>query len=90
MNFIRTLRALWKYRLASRGKSPGGRPRIGYKGIGFLAVARYCGALQRRDSRHPSFRGTELLQRRNRKTFPLEEIIGDIVPPELLNGRFDT
>src|SRR5580698_3632825 len=24
------------------GKSPGGRSRIGYKGIGFLAVARYC------------------------------------------------
>src|SRR2546421_10566568 len=27
------------------GKKPGGSPRIGYKGIGFLAVARYCGAL---------------------------------------------
>jgi hypothetical protein len=27
------------------GKSPGGRERIGYKGIGFLAVARYCGEL---------------------------------------------
>ena len=27
------------------GTSSGGRPRIGYKGIGFLAVARYCSAL---------------------------------------------
>jgi len=71
------------------GKSPGGRPRIGYKGIGFLAVARYCGALHVETHATRPFRGTELLQRRNRKTFPLEEIIGDIVPAELLKGRFD-
>src|SRR4051812_35206711 len=28
------------------GKSPGGRARVGYKGIGFLAVARYCSELR--------------------------------------------
>src|ERR1700690_4438134 len=28
------------------GRSPGGRERIGYKGIGFLAVARYCRSLR--------------------------------------------
>src|SRR4051812_23526555 len=56
------------------GKSPGGRPRIGYKGIGFLAVARYCGALHVETHATRPFRGTELLQRRNRKTFPLDEI----------------
>src|SRR5205809_4361407 len=30
----------------NEGRSPGGRPRIGYKGIGFLAVARYCSRME--------------------------------------------
>jgi hypothetical protein len=30
----------------NEGRSPGGRPRIGYKGIGFLAVARYCRCME--------------------------------------------
>src|SRR5215467_7384073 len=32
----------------NQGVSPGGRLRIGYKGIGFLAVARYCRRLELR------------------------------------------
>src|SRR5690242_19181475 len=30
----------------NEGRSPGGRPRIGYKGIGLLAVARCCGRME--------------------------------------------
>src|SRR5262245_23036377 len=30
----------------NQGLSPGGRQRIGYKGIGFLAVARYCDRME--------------------------------------------
>jgi hypothetical protein len=32
------------------GQSPGGRRRIGYKGIGFLAVARYCNRMEIRSA----------------------------------------
>src|SRR4051812_3163106 len=50
------------------GKSPGGRPRIGYKGIGFLAVARYCSGLHVETYAKRPYRTTQVVQRRNRKT----------------------
>src|SRR5579871_6262179 len=56
------------------GKSPGGRDRIGYKGIGFLAVARYCRKLQVTTRSVLPYRGEETVLRRNRKTIPFEEI----------------
>jgi hypothetical protein len=70
------------------GKSPGGRPRIGYKGIGFLAVARYCSALHVETYAERPYRSTQVLLRRNRKTLPLTEIVGEVVPLDLLEGRF--
>jgi hypothetical protein len=69
------------------GKSVGGRPRIGYKGIGFLAVARYCGALLvESHARHP-FGGTRELRRGNRKRIPMLDIVGEAVPLSMLDGR---
>jgi len=69
------------------GKSVGGRPRIGYKGIGFLAVARYCSALLvESQARHP-FEGTRELRRGNRKRLPLLDIVGDAVPLTMLEDR---
>src|SRR5882672_3178297 len=69
------------------GRSPGGRPRIGHKGIGFLAVARYCSELHVTSHATRSYEGTRLVQRRGRKAIPLEEIFGDVVPLEHLAGR---
>ena len=68
------------------GKSPGGRPRIGYKGIGFLSVARYCGSLHVETRSLKAYRGTRLIQRRNRTTVPFEEIAGSLLPSQLIDG----
>src|ERR1700687_1351814 len=72
----------------SGGLSPGGRPRIGYKGIGFLAVARYCAALHVDTHSHRPYKGRQQVHRRNRKTIPIDEVIGSVVPGELLQGKF--
>jgi hypothetical protein len=69
------------------GKSPKGRLRIGYKGIGFLAVARYCSALQVETHSRRPHRGWRPIQRRNRKTVPLDEVVGPLIPRELLSNR---
>src|SRR4051812_60679 len=69
------------------GKSPGGRPRIGYKGIGFLAVARYCSALLVETYSTTPYRMSQTTARRNRKTAPLVEVVGDVVPLHLLDGK---
>ena len=69
------------------GKSPGGRPRIGYKGIGFLATARYCRELRVESQSARLFLGTRLIERRGRKAIPLLEIIGDIVPRDLIKDK---
>jgi hypothetical protein len=69
------------------GKSPGGRLRIGYKGIGFLAVARYCGVLHVETRSLKPYRGRQLVQRRNRATIPLEDIAGSLVPKALIDGK---
>ncbi len=69
------------------GKSVGGRPRIGYKGIGFLAVARYCSALQVDTYATRPYTGTRQLARRNRKSIPIEDIVGDVIPRDHFAGR---
>jgi hypothetical protein len=69
------------------GKSPKGRPRIGYKGIGFLAVARYCKALRVESHSHRPFRGHQVVRRRNRKLIPLDELVGTLLEPNLLADR---
>ena len=69
------------------GTSPGGRARIGYKGIGFLAVARYCNSLHVESHCRVPYRGQKTVQRRNRKTIPLRDIVGEVVPTALLDNR---
>lgn len=69
------------------GKSPGGRDRIGYKGIGFLAVARYCSALEVETRAPRSYRGVGRFSRRKRNEIGWDEIVGDLVPQDLLAGR---
>ena len=69
------------------GRSPGGRSRIGCKGIGFLSVARYCGSLHIETRSLKPYRGTRLIQRRNRETVPLDEVVGSLLPPELIDGN---
>lgn len=69
------------------GKSPGGRPRIGYKGIGFLAVARYCGALQVETYSRRPYKAVRDLTRGRRKLIPLEDLIGDVVTPSSICDR---
>src|SRR5438093_9631080 len=49
------------------GKSPGGRDRIGYKGIGFLAVARYCSVLEVETTSKGRFHANARVRKRNRK-----------------------
>ena len=69
------------------GKSPKGRPRIGYKGIGFLAVARYCKALRVQSHSTRLFRGHQSIRRRNRKLIPIEEVVGTLLSPNALADR---
>jgi hypothetical protein len=61
----------------SGGKSPGGRDRIGYKGIGFLAVARYCTQLRIVTRSESPYLGRHIFHRRNRKKLPLKEMLGE-------------
>lgn len=68
------------------GRSPSGRPRIGYKGIGFLAVARYCSQL-RVTSRSARVYDTRFTVRSGRATVELAPQLGDLVSAEHLRGR---
>jgi len=69
------------------GKSPGGRSRIGYKGIGFLATARYCRELRVESHAIRPFIGSRSIEGRGRKVIPLREIVGDLVPVDLVKDK---
>ena len=69
------------------GMSPSGRRRIGYKGIGFLAVARYCNSLHVESHCRSPYKGQKTVLRRSRKTIPLNEVVGEVVPLSLLRNR---
>ncbi len=69
------------------GKSPGGRARIGHKGIGFLAVARYCEGLEVHSRSVRPYRGSATVVRRNRKLIPFTDFLGDLVETRLLRNR---
>ena len=69
------------------GKSPGGRERIGFKGIGFLAVARYCKELHVESRTSGSYAGSVTVARRNKKRVLLTEHLGELVPPQLIRGH---
>jgi hypothetical protein len=69
------------------GKSPGGRDRIGYKGIGFLAVARYCSALEVETASLGRREAVRRVRKRNRKLIPWAEVFDDLVPTEIVAHR---
>ena len=72
---------------AEEGHSPGGRPRIGSKGIGFLAVARYCSQLEVVSQSDVLHRGEAGFRRSNRKLIPFSMITGELVPESMLSNR---
>jgi len=68
------------------GRSPGGRPRIGYKGIGFLAVARYCGRMEI-ESATKRAHEDRVVVRGRRRSIDLAEILEPLVPVKLIRPR---
>jgi hypothetical protein len=69
------------------GRSPGGRDRIGYKGIGFLAVARYCSALEVETTSAGCHLATARVRKRNRKLIPWAEVFDDLLPFQVFADR---
>jgi hypothetical protein len=63
-----------------------GRPRIGSKGIGFLAMARYCSALVVQSHSKTPYKRTIPLERTPIK-LDLEDVVGLGLPAPLLEGR---
>src|SRR3989475_143695 len=68
------------------GRSPGGRPRIGYKGIGFLAVARYCGRMEI-ESATKRAHEDRVVVRGRRRSVDLAEILEPLVRVKLTRPR---
>src|SRR5262249_12983763 len=71
------------------GKSPRGRDRVGYKGIGFLAVARYCSRLRIETITTRDHRDVQVFasrDRRKRELF-LSDQLAELIPTALLEGR---
>src|SRR5262249_17452033 len=70
----------------NEGRSPGGRPRIGYKGIGFLAVPRYCGRMEI-ESATSRAHEDRIVVRGRRPSVDLTESLEPLVPPNLTRPR---
>jgi len=70
----------------NEGRSPGGRPRIGYKGIGFLAVARYCSRMEIESATN---RGHEdrIIVRGRRRSVDVAETLEPLVSASLGRKR---
>lgn len=71
------------------GKSPRGRDRIGHKGIGFLAVARYCSRLRIETITTREYRHTQVFADRDRRKHELflSAQLNELIPSTLLEGR---
>jgi hypothetical protein len=71
----------------NKGRSPGGRARIGYKGIGFLAVARYCSRMEitSASSRAPEER--VLIRVGRRRLLDVAAALHPLVPPTITRPR---
>src|SRR5262245_26086655 len=70
----------------NEGRSPGGRQRIGYKGIGFLAVARYCGRMEI-ESATTRAHEDRIVVRSRRRAIDLAEALEPLVPAKLTRAR---
>jgi hypothetical protein len=69
-----------------RGMTKSGRPKIGSKGIGFLAVARYCSAMEILSSTLRKHRG-KVQHKGHTTTLDLVPLLGIPIPRDLLLGR---
>lgn len=71
------------------GKSPRGRDRIGYKGIGFLAVARYCSRLRIETITAREHRDVQIFEARDRRKHELflKDELSELIPVSHLEGR---
>jgi hypothetical protein len=70
----------------NEGRSPGGRPRIGYKGIGFLAVARYCSRMEI-ESTTKRAHEDRIVVRGRRRSVDVAEALEPLVPSRLGRPR---
>jgi hypothetical protein len=70
----------------NKGRSPGGRPRIGYKGIGFLAVARYCSRMEIESSTERAHED-RVIMRGRRKAIDLAESLEPLMPAKIGRPR---
>jgi hypothetical protein len=68
------------------GRSPSGRLRIGYKGIGFLAVARYCSRMEI-ESVTKRTHDDVVLVRGRRRTFDIAEVLEPLIPGKVARPR---
>jgi hypothetical protein len=71
----------------NQGLSPGGRQRIGYKGIGFLAVARYCNRMEVESRALRRHRDSLRLASTRRYSLEVAEAFRKLIPEELLRSR---
>lgn len=71
----------------NQGLSPGGRQRIGYKGIGFLAVARYCNRMEIESRATRLHRDPLRLPAPRRHALDIAEVFKGLIPAELLRPR---
>src|SRR5262245_55994041 len=70
----------------NEGRSPGGRPRIGYKGIGFLAVARYCSKMEI-ESATKHAHEDRIVVRGQRRSLDLAEALEPLIPTRIGRPR---
>jgi hypothetical protein len=70
----------------NQGRSPGGRPRIGYKGIGFLAVARYCSRMEI-ESASRNAHDDRMIVRGRRRSVDVAESLEPLVPAKIARPR---
>jgi hypothetical protein len=70
----------------NEGRSPGGRPRIGYKGIGFLAVARYCSRMAVESSTRRAHED-RIVVRGRRRSVDIAELLEPLVPAKIGRSR---
>jgi Histidine kinase-, DNA gyrase B-, and HSP90-like ATPase len=71
----------------NQGRSPGGRPRIGYKGIGFLAVARYCSRMEVESATERRHVGTVLLRRGRKRAVDVVPSLEEVVSEDIMRPR---
>lgn len=70
----------------NEGRSPGGRQRIGYKGIGFLSVARYCGRMAIESATQRAHED-RIVVRGRRRSVDLVESLEPLVPAKVGRPR---